>query len=66
MTNVVADPKCDVCGGLLVPHPVASDVTGWPGMEYVCVTCRRGYRWAGTPPKLTLVSLDERRDDIGD
>jgi len=52
MNNVVAHAKCDTCGGVFVPPAVASHVTVWPAMDYVCIKCGREYRWVETPPKL--------------
>jgi hypothetical protein len=68
MTKLTADEPCIVCGSLLVPPALTSDVLVPQGTDYVCVNCGQPYRWTnGNPPRLTTVTaVDKRlRDDDG-
>jgi len=59
----VADQPCGACGGVLVPPAVTVDVGIPHGTDYVCLTCKRVYRWVGNPPKLTSLASVDRSDD---
>jgi len=54
MTKLVADQRCTVCDGMLVPPAIATRFTVPAKMDYVCVKCGRCFQWAGDPPKLML------------
>ena len=37
-------PKCPVCGGTVVPHPVLPDAKVPKEAEFVCMTCDTPFR----------------------
>jgi len=63
MTRIAANRPCEACGGMLVPHELAFKRRLPPETAYVCVQCGRAYRWAGDPPRLTLIESPRDRDD---
>ena len=69
MTKLLADDRCEFCGGLLVPPLIMGRETRWPEADYVCLTCDRPYHWENHSPHLvsgcTLNHPDDR-DDLAD
>jgi DNA-directed RNA polymerase subunit RPC12/RpoP len=57
MTKLVPDARCTGCNGRLVPPALVSWFKSVAGTDYVCMNCGRPYRWIGTPPKLTTLSV---------
>jgi hypothetical protein len=67
VTSISPDKRCDGCGGLLVPPTIAFDVIVPARADYVCLRCRRPYRWVGDPPRLTTLSpVTHQRDTAAD
>jgi len=58
MTRLVAEKKCDRCGGLLVPPEMTPEGRSRE-VDYVCLGCRERFRWEGNPPVLVRVKCDD-------
>jgi hypothetical protein len=66
MTRLTPDERCVVCGSLLVPPNVAFGVVVPTDADYACIECRRGYKWTGNPPRLTVIEAADGRPDQDD
>lgn len=53
------------CGGSLAPPTMAFGVIVPREAEYVCLKCRRPYRYVGNPPQLTtlVIATPHAHDD---
>ena len=56
MTKLVADVRCDACGGFLVPPALVAGAPVRLDAAYVCIDCNRPYFWCGKPSRLTALS----------
>src|SRR5437868_5892581 len=63
VTKLLADHRCETCGGVLVPPEIASTFPTPARADYICLRCGRPYHWVGQPPRLMTMSLLDRRID---
>jgi len=53
MTRLEPGERCDACGGQLVPPQIVNGLGPSHDADYICLRCRRAYRWTmDNPPRL--------------
>jgi len=63
MTRLSPDEKCSRCGSLLFALQLAAGMKVPATADYVCLNRGHAYKWAGTPPTLTVVVPVAADDD---
>ena len=63
MTRLSPDERCGGCGSPVWPPSLAFDVIVPSAADYVCLKCRRAYRWVGNPPRLMPLIPFDRSDE---
>jgi hypothetical protein len=59
MTRLQPDERCDDCGGQLVPPHIVEAFKPSDNADYVCLRCRRPYRWSmDNPPRLMAIGVE--------
>jgi hypothetical protein len=65
MALLTPDNKCALCKGMLVPPSMAFGLIVAANAQFVCYVCHQPYRWAGDPPRLTmLTAVDGKKDSF--
>jgi hypothetical protein len=59
MTRLQPDERCHDCGSQLVPPHIVEGFKPSDDADYVCLRCRRAYRWTrDNPPRLMAIRVE--------